>query len=82
MYCLSVPDLHCFSLNNGVIVSNCADEAALLLMARPVRFMPEVEKKVNRPPADITEIARLEREQIWEEVKASDEYERSLYEWA
>ncbi|MFA5149259.1 MAG: hypothetical protein WC491_09075, partial [Candidatus Omnitrophota bacterium] len=59
-----------------------ADEAALLLMARPVRFMPEVEKKVSRPPADITEIARLEREQIWEEVKASDEYERSLYEWA
>jgi hypothetical protein len=44
--------------------------------------MPEAEKKVSRPPADITEIARLEREQIWEEVKASDEYERSLYEWA
>lgn len=59
-----------------------ADESALLLMVRPVRFMPATEKKANRPPADITEIARLEREQIWEEVKAADELERSLYEWA
>lgn len=51
---------------------HCGDEAALLFMHRPVTQLPvKEEKKV--PPKDITEIAALEREQIWAEVRESEE---------
>lgn len=36
VYCLTVPVLHCFSLSNGVVVSNCFDESSHICMARPV----------------------------------------------
>jgi predicted phage terminase large subunit-like protein len=39
-------------------------------------------QEIRRPPADITEVARIEREQIWEEARAEAEMERGLYEWA
>ena len=52
------------------------DEAALLFMARPLTQLPvKEEKKV--PPKDITEIAALEREQIWDEIRAAEEREKT-----
>jgi len=52
------------------------DEAALLFMARPLTQLPvKEEKKV--PPKDITEVAALEREQIWDEIRAAEEAERT-----
>jgi hypothetical protein len=40
----------------------------------------EVPLVLRRPPT-ITEIAQLEREEIWEEVKIAEERENSLYDW-
>lgn len=55
---------------------HCADEASLLFMNRPLTQLPTKEEKTV-PPKDITEIAALEREQIWAEVKAAEEMERT-----
>lgn len=43
----------------------------------PEGDMPAV---LRRPPANITEIANLEREEIWQEVRAEEESFRALYE--
>jgi hypothetical protein len=47
------------------------DEAALLFMYRPLTQLPAKEEK-HRRPADITEVARLEREEIWATVNAAE----------
>jgi len=36
VYCLTVPDVHLFSIQGGIIVRNCYDSSALVCMARPV----------------------------------------------
>ena len=36
VYCLTVPGTHCFFLPNGILVSNCFDSAAQIVMARPM----------------------------------------------
>jgi phage terminase large subunit len=54
------------------------DEAALLFMYRPVTQMP-VKEEIRRPPADITEVMRLERDEIWAEVKANEESFAALF---
>ena len=59
---------------------HCGDEAALLFMYRPLTQLPAKEE-IHRPPKDISEIARLEREEIWSDVKAAEERENMLYEW-
>jgi hypothetical protein len=51
---------------------HCADEASLLFMNRPLTQLPAKEEK-TRPPSGITEIAKLEQEQIWAEVVAAEE---------
>ena len=57
-----------------------ADEAAHVMMYRPVRGEVAA-PAVRRPPVDITEVARLEREEIFEKARAEHEMELSLYEW-
>ena len=77
VYCLDVGHhSHTFSVCGGILTHNCGDEAALLFMARPLTQLPvKEEKKV--PPKDITEIAALEREQIWDEIRAAEEREKT-----
>jgi predicted phage terminase large subunit-like protein len=36
---------------------------------------------LKRPPVDITEIARLEREDIWEEVRRNEVHENAIFNW-
>lgn len=50
---------------------HCADEAALLFMYRPLTQLPAKEDR-PKAPKDITEVARLEREQIWGEIQAQE----------
>ena len=45
VYCLSVPSVHSFTLKNGVVVSNCYDEACLVVMARPLAMTVPVKKE-------------------------------------
>jgi hypothetical protein len=40
-------------------------------MYRPLTQLPEKEE-THKPPKDITEVARLEREQIMEQIKAEE----------
>lgn len=54
---------------------HCADEAALLFMYRPLTQLPEKEEH-QRPPKDISEVARREQEQIWDEVRKTEEAEQ------
>lgn len=56
-----------------------ADEAALLLMYRPLTQLPAKEE-IRRPPTDISEVARLEREEIWEGVRSAEEELRQAFE--
>jgi hypothetical protein len=74
VYCLSVPENHCFTLSNGVVASNCGDESALLFMHRPLTQLPPKEVKITIPK-NITEVAILEREQIWDEIRRNEEME-------
>lgn len=55
---------------------HCGDEASLLFMNRPLTQLPVKEEK-KLPPKDITEIAALEREQIWDEIRAAEEMEKT-----
>ncbi len=55
---------------------HCGDEAALLFMHRPVTQLPVKEEK-KLPPKNITEIAALEREQIWDEIRAAEAMEKT-----
>ncbi len=56
---------------------HCADEAALLFMRRPVTQIIEKHEK-TRPPG-IEEVARLEREEIWAEIRRTEEMEVVLW---
>ena len=58
---------------------HCGDEAALLFMYRPLTQLPKTEE-VRRPPANISEVAALEREEIWEQVRVEEEQFKALYE--
>jgi hypothetical protein len=58
---------------------HCYDEGCLLVMARPI-MGTEAKAEIRRPPKDITEIARIEREAIWDEVKEAEEQFMALYE--
>lgn len=58
-----------------------ADEACHIMMARPLTKLPDKEDSVRRPPADITEIARLEREEIWDSVSREALAENAVYDW-
>jgi hypothetical protein len=51
-----------------------ADEAALLLMYRPVTQLPNTVKEVRRPMG-VEDVARLEREEMWKEIKEVEEME-------
>lgn len=55
------------------------DEAALLFMHRPVRrdLKP---REIRRMPT-INEVARLEREEIFAEIRAENEWEQASYGW-
>ena len=55
------------------------DEAALLFMYRPLTQLPAKEE-VHRPPKDISEIANLELEAIWEDVRIAEEAYNNLFE--
>jgi hypothetical protein len=59
---------------------HCADESCHIMMHRPVKgdFKP---RETKRPPVDITEIARLEREDIWEEVRRNEVHENAIFNW-
>jgi hypothetical protein len=48
-------------------------------MHRPLTQLPKKEE-VRRPPASITEIAELERAEIWQEVRDQEEQFKALYE--
>jgi hypothetical protein len=58
---------------------HCADEACHIMMYRPVRGDSPA-PGITRPPT-ISEVARLEREQIWEDVRVENEREMASYEW-
>jgi hypothetical protein len=58
---------------------HCGDEAALLFMHRPLTQLP-VKEEIRRPPANITEIANLERAEIWKDVRDQEEQFKALYE--
>lgn len=50
---------------------HCFDEACHVMMHRPIKTENYV-PVVRRPPAGITEVAKLEMAQIWEEVKTAE----------
>lgn len=52
---------------------HCGDEASLLFMYRPITQLPRHEDNIRRMPKGIDEVARLEREQIWEEIREADQ---------
>ncbi len=60
---------------------HCADEAALLFMARPITALPDIKSDIRRPPKDITEVKNLELAAIFDEIKRTNDYEKALYEW-
>jgi len=51
------------------------DEAALLMMYRPLTQLPVKEDGARRPPRDISEVAALERAAIWDEVRRAEQAE-------
>lgn len=58
---------------------HCADEAAHILVERPIKAANSVSEIKKQPT--INDVVRLEREQIWEEVKKAEEMELGLYEY-
>jgi hypothetical protein len=59
---------------------HCGDEAALLLMYRPVTQLPVQEKHDRRPPG-IEDVARLEREEMWKEVREAEVMAGEMFGW-
>jgi hypothetical protein len=57
---------------------HCYDSSAHIMMQRPVRAEKNVQQ-VRRPPVSINEVMRLEQEQIWDEVRTSEERMLELY---
>jgi len=45
VYCLDAAITHAFAVAGGIVVHNCYDEAALMLMARPLALNKEEEKE-------------------------------------
>ncbi|MFA5150665.1 MAG: Terminase-like family protein [Candidatus Omnitrophota bacterium] len=58
---------------------HCADEAAHILVERPIKAANSVSEIKKQPT--INDIVRLEREQIWEDVKKAEEMENALYDY-
>ncbi|MFA5715902.1 MAG: hypothetical protein WC998_09185, partial [Candidatus Paceibacterota bacterium] len=58
---------------------HCADEAAHILVERPIKTA-NAGVEVKKQPT-INDIVRLEREQIWEDVKKAEEMENALYDY-
>jgi hypothetical protein len=56
---------------------HCADEAALLLMYRPVTQVAEKHEKTT--PPGIEDVARLEREEMWAEIARTEQMERGEF---
>lgn len=74
VYYLTVDQAHLFYAN-GVLTANtdgedhCYDEACHIVMQRPLK-KGDAPPEIRRPPADISVVAKLEREKIWEEINA------------
>ena len=77
VFCFNLPYPHAFVIEGGIVSHNCFDEACHVMMHRPVRAEKQV-TAVKRPP-QISEVARLERENIWQAVKDAEELERMFY---
>lgn len=59
---------------------HCYDESCLLLMSRPINNTTiDTQPKVRRPPKDINEVMKKERDEIWAEVREEEEYNLALY---
>jgi hypothetical protein len=51
---------------------HCADEAALLFMARPITNIVSDKTEIHRAPRGMNEVAKLERDEIYAEIKESE----------
>jgi hypothetical protein len=58
---------------------HCADECAHIMVERPIRAISSLAEVKKQP--SINDIVKLEREQIWEDVKKAEEMEDALYDY-
>jgi len=58
--------------------THCFDDACHICMSRPIGSIVVVERK-NTVPKDITDVARIEREEIWKELAEDNEGEYAYW---